>query len=205
MDLLAPQPSLFPSKPQRTQPSAGATRPGPDRHPVFFALLPPAELEPELRHAVESCRRWGVGAKLGLPETRHLSLAALGFAQQLTSEHRAAAEAAAASLNGAAFDLRFDRVTSFRAKPGNKRPLALLPADPAPIEAMTTALREAMIARGVVPQRPPQRFHMTLCYDRADIRTRPIDPIEWRVDRLSLVRSVYGETRYELWGEWPLE
>lgn len=204
MDLLAPQPSLFPAKPSRTEPSAEATRPGPDHHPVFFALLPPAGLEPDLRRAVETSRRWGIGAKLGAPETRHLSLTALGFAQQLTPEHRAAAEAAAGSLNGAAFDLSFDRVTSFRAKPGNKRPLVLLPADPAPLEALTTALREAMIAKGFVPQRPPQRFHLTLCYDRADIRARPIDPIEWRVDRLNLVRSVYGETRYELWGEWPL-
>jgi 2'-5' RNA ligase len=202
MDLLAPQPSLFPPKPLPAM--TGATRPGPDHHPVFFALLPPPGLEPELRRAVEAGRRWGVTAKPGAHETRHLSLVGLGFAQQLSAEDRAAAAAAAEGLNGGAFVLRFDRIGSFRAKPGNKRPLALLPADPAPLEAMTTALRDAMIAAGFVPQRPPQRFHMTLCYDRADIRTRSIDPVEWRIDRLTLVRSIYGETRYETWGEWKL-
>ena len=203
MDLLAPQPSLFPSKiaaTGRPQPS----RPGPDLHPLFFALLPPAGLEPELRRAVEASRRWGVSAKLGLAETRHLSLAALGFAQQLAPADREAAEAAASSLHGAAFDLRFDRIGSFRAKPGNKRPLALLPEDPGPLEALATALRDGMIARGFVPQRPPQRFHMTLCYDRTDIRTRAIDPVEWHIDRFALVQSIYGETRYETWGEWRL-
>jgi len=203
MDLLAPQPSLFPRAPL---PSDGPVqaRPGPDLHPVFFAILPPATLEPEFRRAVETSRRWGVGASLGPAETRHLSLVALGFAQQLTAEHRLAAERAAAALRGSAFALRFDRLASFRAKPGNKRPLVLLPSDTAPLEALTTALRDAMIAQGFVPQRPPQRFQLTLCYDRADIRTRAIDPVEFTVDRFALVRSIYGETRYEHWGEWRL-
>jgi len=203
MDLLAPQPSLFPAKAQPPQ-QPQLARPGPNLHPVFFALLPPPGLEPELRRAVEASRRWGVSAKLGVPETRHMSLAALGFAQQLTPADRAAAEATANALHGSAFELRFDRLTSFRAKPGNKRPLALLPQDAGPLEALTTALRDGMIARGFVPQRPPQRFHLTLCYDRTDIRIRPIDPVAWRVDRFALVQSIYGETRYELWGEWKL-
>jgi 2'-5' RNA ligase len=202
MDLLAPQPSLFPPGPQPAAPSADPTRPGPDRHPVFFAILPPPSLEPELRRALDAARRWGVTAKLGAPATRHLSLVALGFAQHLGAEHRAVAEAAAGSLDIRAFTLRFDRIASFRAKPGNKRPLVLLPADPAPLDALTTALRTAMIDRGLVPQRPPQRFHLSLCYDRTDVRTRPIDPVDLKVDRLTLVRSVYGETRYEHWGEW---
>lgn len=204
MDLLAPQPSLFPSKPQTVAPAAGATRPGPDHHPVFFAVLPPPGLEPELRRALDATRRWDVGARLGAPETRRISLVALGFAQLISAADRAAAEAAAASLRHAAFTLRFDRVASFRAKPGNKHPLVLLPADPAPLEALTTALRSAIIAHGLVPQRPPARFHLTLCYDRADIRARPIDPVEMPVDRFTLVRSIYGETRYEHWGEWRL-
>lgn len=203
MDLLAPQPSLFPPKPLPLESPAPA-RPGPDRHPVFFAILPPPSLQPELRRAVDSCRRWHVSAKLGTPETRHISLVALGFAQQLTDEDRRAAEAAAASLRVPRFALRFDRAASFRAKPGNKRPLVLLPADPGPLEALTTALREAMLQQGFVPQRPPARFHLTLCYDRTDIRTRPIDPVDFEVDRFALVRSVYGETRYEHWGEWRL-
>jgi 2'-5' RNA ligase len=203
MDLLAPPHSLFP--PRALQPASPApTRPGPDRHPVFFAILPPAGLEPELRRAVDASRRWGVSAKLGAVDTRHVSLVALGFAQLLTPEDRRAAEAAAATLRRPAFELRFDRVASFRAKPGNKRPLALLPTDPAPLTALTTALRTAMMAHGFLPQRPPSRFHLTLCYDRADIRTRPIDPVEFTVERLTLVRSIYGETRYEHWGEWRL-
>jgi 2'-5' RNA ligase len=204
MDLLAPQPSLFPAKPQAAAPAAGATRPGPDHHPVFFAVLPPPGLEPELRRALDATRRWDVGATLGAPETRRISLVALGFAQLLSAADRAAAEAAAASLRHAAFTLRFDRVASFRAKPGNKHPLVLLPADPAPLDALTTALRSAIIAHGLVPQRPPARFHLTLCYDRADLRARPIDPVEMPVDRFTLVRSIYGETRYEHWGEWRL-
>jgi 2'-5' RNA ligase len=203
MDLLAPQPSLFP-KPQPSAPPAGATRPGPDHHPVFFAILPPPEFEPALRRTVEACRRWGVGAKPGASETRHISLAALGFAQLIGAEQRVAAEAAAASLRLPAFTLRFDRVASFRAKPGNKRPLVLLPAAPGPLDALTTALRTAIIEHGLVPQRPPALFHLTLCYDRADLRPRPIEPVEFRVERVTLVRSVFGETRYEHWGEWAL-
>jgi len=204
MDLLAPQPSLFP-KLRSPAATAGATRPGPGSHPVFFAILPPPDFEPELRRTVETCRRWGVGASLGAPETRHISLVALGFAQLLTAEQRAAAEDAAASLTFSPFTLRFDQVASFRAKPGNKRPLVLLPADQAPLAALTTALRMAIIERGLVPQRPPARFHLTLCYDRADLRTRAIAPLTLRVDRFTLVRSVFGETRYEHWGEWPLD
>lgn len=204
MDLFAPQPSLFPPKPLPAGPQVGATRPGPDHHPVFFAILPPAGLEPELRRAVEASRRWGVSAALGAPETRHLSLVALGFAQLLGEQHRAAAEAAASAMAFPVFTIRFDRVASFRAKPGNKHPLVLLPADPSPLAELTASLRTAMIDRGLVPQRSPQRFQLTLCYDRVDIGTRPIDPVEMRVDRFTLVRSIYGETRYEHWGEWRL-
>jgi 2'-5' RNA ligase len=203
MDLLAPQQSLFPPKPLPRESPAPA-RPGPDRHPVFFAILPPASLQPELRRAVDACRHWNVTAGLGAPETRHISLVALGFAQQLVPSHRAAAESAAAGLRLAPFELCFDRVASFRAKSGNKRPLVLLPADQAPLVALTTALRTGMMQHGFMPQRPPAQFHLTLCYDRADIRTRPIDPIQFTVDRLTLVRSIYGETRYEHWGEWQL-
>jgi 2'-5' RNA ligase len=201
MDLFAPQHSLFPPKPL---PPESPVRPGPDRHPVFFAILPPPGVEPELRRAVDASRRWGVSARLGAPETRHVSLVALGFAQLLAPASRSAAEAAAAALALPAFALRFDRIASFRAKPGNKRPLVLLPADPAPLAALTTALRNAMMDHGFLPQRPPSQFHLTLCYDRADIRTRPIDPVEFTADRLTLVRSLYGQTRYEHWGEWRL-
>lgn len=204
MDALELQPSLFPPKPLPPRRPVAA-RPGPGLHPVFFAILPPAGLEPELRRAVESTRRWNVTAKLGALETRHLSLVALGFAQHLSENDRAIAAVVASQLVLPSFELSFDRVASFRAKPGNKRPLVLLPADPAPLEALTDALRHAMMDHGLMPQRPPVQFHLTLCYDRADIRTRPLDPVTLTVDRLTLVRSIYGEARYERWGEWRLE
>jgi 2'-5' RNA ligase len=203
MDALQLQPSLFPPKPLPPDGPLPA-RPGPDRHPVFFAILPPPSFEPELRRALADARRWGITAELGPTETRHLSLAALGFAQQLTDNHRAIAAVVASQLTIPAFTLHFNRLASFRAKPGNKRPLVLVPADSTPLTTLTTTLRHAMMEHGLVPQRPPAQFHLTLCYDRTNIRTRDIDPVAFTVDRVTLVRSVYGETRYEHWGEWRL-
>jgi hypothetical protein len=62
-----------------------------------------------------------------------------------------------------------------------------------------------MLERGFEPQSDPsEAFHLTLCYDRVSAPETVLErPPTLRVEGFALVRSFYGQGRYEIIGEWP--
>ncbi len=198
-----PQLSMFaedtrPLKSIRVPPRQG-------RDPVFFAVLVGGAIRPVLQQIVDEQRRLnGITAALLPATTLHISLVGVGFYQELSGSDLAVAMAAGDAIGFQPFDVAFTRLASFRRKVGSP-PLVLRPGSDTPLVELARLLRWGMLERGFeVRSAPSEAFHLTLCYDRVNAPELMLErPPTLRVDGFALVRSFYGQGRYEVIGEWP--
>jgi 2'-5' RNA ligase len=133
-----------------------------------------------------------------MPEAKiHLTLAFLG---SIDDARRAAAIDAARVVAWEPFELAVDRTGSFRrarvAWAGISRP-------PRALVALQSALEGALRDRGIALDDRPFAPHMTLVRNAARaIPGSSIEPIAWRVDAFTLVRSETGTGRYIVEERW---
>lgn len=135
---------------------------------------------------------------------QHVTLQKLGeFSGVIPGGLVKGAMAAAARLEVAAFTLMFDEVMNF----GN-------PADPAialaggngaeAIQPLWEAIRHSL-AREFLQSHPRLGApHMTLIYGSSKIERQPVEPIQWQVAELVLIKSLIGKSQHEYVGRWPL-
>ena len=162
------------------------------RDPVFFAVLIGGGIRPALQELVDEQRRLhGITAQLLPATTLHISLVGVGFYQELSGSDLALAMATGDAI-------------SFRRKVGSP-PLVLRPGSDTPLVELARLLRWGMLERGFeVRSAPSEAFHLTLCYDRVNAPEVTLErPPTLRVEGFALVRSFYGQGRYEVIGEWP--
>lgn len=197
-----PQMSLFasakPLKSIKVPPRQG-------RDPVFFAVLVGAGARPTLENIVDEQRRlYGISAALLPATTLHISLVGVGFYQELSGPDLAAAMATGDSIGFTPFDIALTRLASFKRRVGAP-PLVLRPTSDTPLVDLSRLLRWGMLERGFEPRSDPsEAFHLTLCYDRISAPETVLErPPTLRVEGFALVRSFYGQGRYEIIGEWP--
>jgi 2'-5' RNA ligase len=197
-----PQMSLFasakPLKSIKVPPRQG-------RDPVFFAVLVGAEARPALQALVDEQRRlYGISAALLPATTLHISLVGVGFYQELSGPDLAAAMATGDSIGFTPFDIALTRLASFKRRVGAP-PLSLRPGSDTPLIDLSRLLRWGMLERGFEPRSDPsEAFHLTLCYDRVSAPETVLErPPTLRIEGFALVRSFYGQGRYEIIGEWP--
>ena len=133
-----------------------------------------------------------------MPEAKiHLTLAFLGA---IDDAKRAAAIDAAWSTAWKAFELAVDQTGSFRrarvAWAGVSNP-------PRPLLSLQSALEGALRGRGIELDDRPFAPHMTLVRNAARaVPGSSIEPIAWRVDAFTLVRSETGTGRYFIEERW---
>ncbi|HXS53493.1 MAG TPA: RNA 2',3'-cyclic phosphodiesterase [Usitatibacter sp.] len=129
-------------------------------------------------------------------EKIHLTLAFLGeVGEALAGVHEAAREVAFGR-----FSFTLDRVGSFRAA---RVAWAGCAEVPQPLAALQSALAGRLRAARFRLEERPFAPHATLA--RRIRRPAPIaaiDPVAWRVDAFTLVRSVTGQGRYEVLEEY---
>ncbi|HEY3990317.1 MAG TPA: 2'-5' RNA ligase family protein [Acidobacteriaceae bacterium] len=109
------------------------------------------------------------------------------------------------------FEVVFDRAVSFSGghtdpERPDSYPLVLLARDGvAELTALRRSLIAAMVKAGIKP-RGNTSFtpHITLLYDRQHEIAEVIEPIRWTIRDFVLVRSLLGQTRYELLHRWQL-
>ena len=197
-----PQMSLFasakPLKSIKVPPRQG-------RDPVFFAVLVGAGARPALENIIDEQRRQhGLTAALLPATTLHISLVGVGFYQELSGPDLATAIATGDSIGFTPFDIALTRLASFKRRIGAP-PLVLRPGSDTPLVDLSRLLRWGMLERGFEPRSDPsEAFHLTLCYDRISAPETVLErPPTLRVEGFALVRSFYGQGRYEIIGEWP--
>jgi RNA 2',3'-cyclic 3'-phosphodiesterase len=165
---------------------------------LFFALWPDDAAAGALeRLAVALQSR--AGGRAVPREKIHITLAFLG---QVAADRADDLVQAAGSVDEAAFELVLDKTGAFRrarvAWAGASDP-------PAALIAAQSRLQEGLLARGFALEERPFAPHVTLVRktERA-LRAEPVEPIAWRVDEMTLVRSDTGAGTYTVMARWPL-
>lgn len=197
--------SLFASRGKVPSPVRIAPRRGLD--PVFFAILIGADRRPALQAIVAAQqRRHGISAPLLPGSTLHISLVGVGFYQDLSGDDLAVAVETGNSIGFAPFDIAFTRLMSLSRRSGPP-PLVLTPGSDTPLVDLSRLLRWGMLERGFEPRSTPTNmFHLTLLYDAVGVPETALErPPVLRIDGFALVRSFYGQGRYEIIGAWPRE
>jgi RNA 2',3'-cyclic 3'-phosphodiesterase len=174
---------------------------------LFFAVLPPPAGRDVIHALAEAQKRaCGFDGTLIRPEHLHVTLFHLGDWIALPAELVAQANQAATSVAAAGFEVRFDKLASFRNRTG-VRPFVLT----GPSEAwrpLRLALGQGLKQVGLgaaVHDLDDFTPHVTLLRDEKSAKAQKIDPITWQVQDFVLVQSLLGKTTHIHLGRWPLQ
>jgi 2'-5' RNA ligase len=174
----------------------------------FFAALPDDRARSEITGVAERFRKSHrvSGSPVGI-DTLHLSVCPVGKPERLRQPLETALLAAAATVRAMGFVVALESAMRLSAKDG-QFPFALC-ADSS-TTASASELREAIAAAqlqvglrvsGVSSFMP----HVTLQHGHLiDAVEESITPIHWQVSEFVLIRSFFGQFRYEVIGRWPL-
>jgi RNA 2',3'-cyclic 3'-phosphodiesterase len=189
---------------QLTLPGFEAPQLAPE-HRLFFAALP----DPDTAARIAEMAGWlrsEMHAKARLLHTGrlHVTLHHLGDFVRVPEVAVARACAAAASLEVRPFGVTFDRISSFKGRPGH-HPLVLTGSNGLDeLTGLQQRLGDALRAAGLRLSRARFTPHLTLLYDEGRFDERAIEPITWTAREFVLIDSWLGKTRYDVKGRWPL-
>jgi RNA 2',3'-cyclic 3'-phosphodiesterase len=171
----------------------------------FFAALPdPVTAERIGKLAARLCTRYGLTGKLQAPERLHVTLCPVpfGLPDSVMAELREAAEGAEMQP----FTVMFDHVMSFGGQAGN-RPLVLCEGEGTiGLRFLHEAVGRVMAKAGLHHLFVPKTFHphVTLLYGDHALPRQAVEPISWRVEKLTLIHSLQGRSIHRRVAEWPL-
>jgi 2'-5' RNA ligase len=184
-------------------------RPQIGKYSFFFAVFPnphTAERIVELGNTFR-CKH-GMQGRLRPLSHLHVSLHFFGYGSDVskTLARVLAPACKAATAQTLPFEVEFDRVLSFRGRPGN-HPLVLVGDDRGnePLRKLHQLL-EVQLVKNRLSTVPNTKFvpHITLLYDKQNLAAQPIDSVAWKVEELVLVRSEVGATKYQRVSRWAL-
>lgn len=170
---------------------------------VYLGIFPRAvdvhrfsNLEIELR------REHGLTGNPRPSDHRHVTLGWLGpsamVSEKIIQSFGHACEAAVDLTSP--FEIEFDRALSFG---GGAFVLNKPAGNEALFEFHHRLLSEMVKQRSRFHRESPKlNPHMTLLYERKRIPQHSIEPINWMVGELALIRSHVGETKYDWLGRW---
>ena len=171
----------------------------------FFAALPdPATAERIGRLAARLRVRYGLNGKLQAPERLHVTLCPVPFG--LPPSIMAALREAAEHTEMQPFTVMFDHVMSFKGASGN-RPLVLCEGEGTDgLHFLHEAVGKVMAKAGLHHTQVPRNFHphVTLLYGDHDLPKQAVEPISWKVEKLTLIHSLQGLAIHRRVAEWPL-
>ena len=172
---------------------------------LFFALYPD---EPAATRIAELSTRLRAEHKLKarpIPAERlHITLHYLGAFAGVPADIVAQARNAASQMTFPPVEIVLDRIESFSGRRA-KRPLVLSGDVTESLDALEQTLGAALDEAGIPVKRHPEfKPHVTLLYDEQRLRSQPVAPIKWFAREFALVRSLLGQSQYEVLARWPL-
>jgi 2'-5' RNA ligase len=178
----------------------------PEKDTVYFAVLPDRETADHIaRFSGEFRREHQIAGSCRPASALHISQVPLGLYRDLDDDIASLACRAASMLRSRPFDVTLDRVETFGG--GGNRALVLRTRDGETKlvrlhEALRHAFEKVGLSRFSQGQFTP---HLTFLYGDLPVpQTRLDNPIAWTVKSFVLVRSLYGLSRLEILGRWPL-
>lgn len=186
----------------------GDTAPEPETIERLFLglMLPPAQAAEATAVLEQSRADQGLRGAAIRQDRLHITLIHVGdYARALPGSVVEAVRQAAGALTLPAFDIAFDRVSSFSGAPGRYPHILLGDTGVEALKAFRTELLKSVIRHGVKPlSRQEFNPHVTLSYADRRLAERPIRPIAWRPDEVVLIHSEVGRSIYHTLGRWPL-
>lgn len=177
------------------------------RHRIFFAVFPDAAARDDVVARRRSfAQRLGLQGRLSAAERLHVTLIHVGDFTDCPAAEIDRYVRAAATLDLPPVPIAFDRVSSFRGRPGH-RPCILLgnPAGTAAVRALQSLLHQALVGEGWRPTgREVFTPHLTLLYCDAAVAEEAFGPVSWVASEFVLVDSLIGQGRYDVLARWPL-
>lgn len=174
----------------------------------FFAVLPDDQARSDIAGVGERFRKSHrvSGSPVGI-DNLHLLLCPMGKPERLRQPLEGALLALAAEVVAASFVATLDSVMRFSPRDG-QFPFVLCSDTATTAAALNlrkaiaaAQLRAGLQVSGVSSFLP----HVTLLQGHAvDAIEESITPLQWRVQEFVLIRSFFGQTRYEVIGRWPL-
>ncbi|MES2688329.1 MAG: 2'-5' RNA ligase family protein [Pseudomonadota bacterium] len=178
---------------------------------VFFALTPEGQAGTQAIR-IQSSFLPQLGAKPYLvPEScLHVSLLDIGIKKNLVlrsfESTIAMAKEAAGKLGAASFEVGFEKVLSFNAKPNQSKAFVLqMEEGREQVLALCKKLKLCLAMAGVHSDDNAATPHMTLARSVQTIPLTQVSPVCWTAIRLVLVQSVVGEKRHIPLQSWTLQ
>ena len=175
------------------------------RDAVFFGHRPPAATRDAIFELGRTFRKAHalVGPEMGL-QTLHLSLHGVAASSDEAAWVVIEACQAMQAVETPAFEVRFNRVISWKGTP-LRRTLVLLPDSPSKA-ALFRLWRDIGATLNAVGLPAARKFepHITLGRYPDLLPETPVPPINWTVDAFDLVWSHYGQGRHSLLHRTPL-
>lgn len=172
---------------------------------LFFAVMPPPDIADRMASlAGQLSGDLGLHGRPRPTSHLHVTLHHLGDFAGLPQQRVDEACAAAAGVAVPSFEARFERVDSFRGRPG-KHPFVLLGAEGiVGLAGLYESLGARLATAGLARRERAFVPHITLLYDARTVAPRPIEPLGWTVREFLLIHSLLGRTEYRVLGRWPL-
>jgi 2'-5' RNA ligase len=171
-------------------------------HRFFFAVMPDPATAVRIAGMADNMR-----LKKDRPvgtERLHITLGSLGDFAYVPDAKLARARAVADRIDVRSFPVRFDKIVSFKGRPG-RQPLVL--TGKAGLEDLIDfrrQLRDALKRVGVPVFPSSFTPHVTLLYGAQRPDEYRIEPITWTVFDFVLIDSWLGKSHYDVLGRWPL-
>lgn len=177
--------------------------PGPDN--FYFCSIPPPEIAETILRQWQQLAAQLPGRYSVRRAALHLSLLGLVHGRGPVARNLDQVRAAVEGLQHPPLDLVFDRIEPLGQK-AKRYPAIALAATTQPQDALAARIYQALRLAGASVDPPKKSLaHVTMAYGPAIERRRLTVPLSWHVESFALVRSVRGEGRLEILGEWPLE
>jgi 2'-5' RNA ligase len=184
-------------------------RPPAAKYSFFLALFPDPGTARRIVEIGNGLRRkHGMQGKLRPIGHLHISMHGLGHGSEMPDVvvEGLGETCGTVAARTQPFEVKFDRVFSFRNRPGNN-PLVLVGNDHGngPLKKFHQLLELQLVTDRLSPG-PNARFepHITLLYDEKSLPPAPVGSVSWRVEEIVLVRSEVGATKYLRMARWPL-
>ncbi|HVR56070.1 MAG TPA: 2'-5' RNA ligase family protein [Pseudolabrys sp.] len=174
----------------------------------FFAVLPDHETGCRIhQYARTILGTYGLHSKLIHLQRLHLSLQHLGDFAGVPRAWIEMAQLSAERVDTSEFDLMLDSALTFggREKSTQQQPCVLMASDATAFRDLHIRICRAMQSHGV--DIPDRRItpHVTMFYDHAVVKARPVDPIILRVREFVIVHSRSGTGQpFGIVGRWKL-
>ncbi|SAL63115.1 2'-5' RNA ligase [Caballeronia peredens] len=184
----------------------------PDResreHPtdsLFFALCPDDAAALRIGELAARLRAEHKLKARVIPADRlHVTLHYLGAFAGVPADLVKRARTAASQIALPPVEVTLDRIESFSGRRA-RRPLVLSGDVTPSLDELERTLGADLDAAGIPVKRHP-RFtpHVTLLYDERRIARQAVAPVTWSAREFALVRSLLGQSHYEVLARWPL-